>query len=187
MDKLPETINAAAKVAEAVIKLPSNQRQLYRIAVKKTFDVLDSALVLIINRLNSINVIASDNQAKFTEELRNLGDVPKWTQMQKEVNLCDELATAGREMKSRWTGIKDHLSLQNKNELSDLIDGLVGREEGFARLISESFRDLADMADNANSPDGYVKARKAVLKTRNDLEIEKAKLISEAKKFRNAI
>jgi hypothetical protein len=187
IDKLPDTINTAVKVGDAVVKMPSNQRQFYRDAVNGTFEVLDSALVLIITRLESIIVIAPENQAKFIEELRNLGSVPKWREMQRNVNLCNDLRTAGREMKSRWSKIKDDLSLESKNELRDLIDKMVEGEESFAKLISESFVDLASMADDAKSPDGYVKAKEAVIKIKSDLEMEKNKLLSEEQKFLNAI
>jgi hypothetical protein len=128
IEELLNAINTLIEIGERVIKLPSNERQYYRNVVRETFDVLNSALVLVINRLGSLLVIPFEDDQQFNE-LRNLDNFQEWIQIERSVGLCEVLRAAGIPANS---GIQD---LKNVfDELTNSLKSLMSTRSAMTAL-----------------------------------------------------
>jgi hypothetical protein len=123
---LPNFISTTFEVGEKVVKMSSNERQLYRDVVEKTFELLDGAVVLVILRLGDVLVKAKTDKDEFLMELGKLDNFEEWLSTERKVGLCSQLKASGCEMDSLWTGLKDRLSLKNRDDLQRLIESVKG-------------------------------------------------------------
>ena len=185
-----DMINALEQVGKGILSIKDLQvrkRQHYRKVIDETYRLLDSAILLVLNRLS--NLLLIEKQEDFIRELRGLDNFTEWTNIERQVRLCNNLHTTGREMEDLYNKLIDRISLRNPGEFQNLTWALLYEgEAGLANFISKSLKNLSEMADTAaQSSDDYEKVRKAVRKTRNALRKERLNLISSEIKFINQI
>lgn len=177
-------------IGERLIRLPANERQYYRKAVSETYRVLDNAIGLSIDKLNSIRVI--NDKTTFVNELRLLGSFNKWRDKERdkerEVKLCKPLQTAAGEIDATATRFKDMISIRDRDELRRLIEQLRRDRTGIAMLIRTSMTTLSNMADDAdNSPEGYQHAKETLVNKIRSLDEVRLELHESEKRFVDAL
>ena len=166
-------------VAKSLLRLPKNERKKYRDVVNDTFTMLDSALTLVLNRLGDL--LQMTDKDRFASELRSLQYHPEWTQLEREVRLCNNLRAAAREMDAVQDRIKGKLSLKDRRSFRELVDYILDRgEQQLAGFIVRSLANLSALADSAmNSDDGHRKAKQVVRRAREKFNKSRMALIEQ--------
>jgi hypothetical protein len=181
-------IEGIAKDVATLAKLPERERKRHMAVLDETLVLLDSALLLIINRLGDIMHEAEREPPNaFAEELGKLSNTQEWMRIERDVRLCSNLRAAGRELNSLAGRLSGRVSLKDQSSFNTLIWQVLEGEGRLADFVSHSLSSLAAMADSAaQSAEEFDKAYSLVRRTRDALLSERRRLVSmqvEAFKF----
>lgn len=190
--ELSSMISSVIELGKAAVTLkdiPVKQRRCYREIIYETHFMLDSALVLIIARLTDILLIAERDKSQFRAELKKLDSDRDWMQLERNVRLCRPLREAAAEMRSLETRLKNRISLKDRQALNHLIDYTLNQgERTLAEFISRSLHDLSMKMDEPGRPsEVFNRAVDAVRKTKDDLKLERSRLLESEMKFLDTI
>ena len=176
-------LKEVGKGVAALKDLPGKERDHYREVISETYSLLDSAVILVLNRLGDLLQIEEDDV--FIRELRGLNNYDEWTGIERAVRLCSNLRAAGREMRKFESKLIDRIALTSPNDFFHLVRVILEQgEKALANFISESLSRLADMADGAEqSAAGFSEAKGAVRETRDALRKERENLIASEIEF----
>ena len=178
------------KAAVALKDVPVEQRKHYRDIIDETYSLLDSALMLLIRRLGDLLLIAEKDKAKFADELKRLDNFQEWEQLERNVRLCRPLREAAAEMDSLQTKLKNKISLKDQQTLQRLINYVLRQgEASLAEFLSRSLYDLASirLEEPGKASEVYNNAVAAVRKKRDELKLERRKLIESQIRFIDTI
>jgi len=180
-----DAIDALEKVGKALVHLtnvPTEQRQRYVKAVGEAFGLLDSALMLVINRLGDISQITDQNE--FLTELARLNNVKEWTAIERDVRLCRNLRLAHAELDTFTLHFMAEIKGADWENVRRLVDQVLEREGQLADFIAASLNDLAARAASARTDQTkYSQAQGAVEQVSNVVKQERRRLIAAELQF----
>jgi hypothetical protein len=184
-----DAIDALEKLAKAVIAvkdIPQKTRKGYEEAVSDAFTLMDSALMLVYNRLGDL--LLAEDREEFLTELAALDNVKEWAKIEREVRLCRNLRATRREMGSFVSGIMGQVSVQDWRNMRQLIDEILEREGELADFISKALKKLAQGAPRARtSARGYQSIRRTVSRTKDAVQKERRRLIASELQFLDSL
>lgn len=142
--------------AAALASIPKEQRDKYRTVLDETFMLIDSAILLVYNRLGDILITASEGNRDKTRndvarELRRLANVEAWEKLNREVRLCRNLRQTSRDMNGLVNRLKSKLGIQDRNALQMIIDSVLEGEGRLADAIGVKLQSLSALAPMAKS------------------------------------
>ena len=184
-----QMVDNLAKVWDVIKKVnefPSDKRKKYGAVLDDTYTMLDSALLLVLNRLGDIILV--DDQSEFASELQGLYNFAEWDRIEREVRLCKNLRYADSEMVKIWEKLKLQISVRDQKVLETFMTQILEQDEtALAYIINESLRDLASLSIEAEkSKKGFKKAMNAVIKKKESMKKVRQKLITlEIKTLKN--
>ena len=176
--QMVDSLGKVWDVIKKVKEFPSDERKKYGAVLDNTYTILDSAILLVLNRLEDIIMV--DNQSEFASDLQGLYNFAEWDRIEREVRLCKNLRYAESEMVKIWEKLKLQLSVKNQKILETFMTQILGQDETtLAYIINESLRDLASLSIEAEkSKKGFEKARKAVIQKKENMKKVRQKLIT---------
>jgi hypothetical protein len=174
VDTLVKTLDVVKKAKG----IPSVERKKYRAMLDDTYTMLDSALLLVLNRLG--NIIMEDDQSEFVSELQGLYNFAEWDRIEREVRLCKNLRYVDNEMVKIWEKLKLQISVRDQKVLETFMTQILEQDEAaLAYIINESLKDLASLSIEAEkSKKGFKKAINAVIKKKESMKKVRQKLIT---------
>jgi len=175
-----EAVGTVSTIAGKLVNLPKAERSRYRAVLGDTFRLLDSAILLVDNRLRDIYFNPElQEPTKFANELQKLGLAEDWHAVEREVRLCHGLRAASSEMRTIPSGILSRLSIQDANAFWSLVSDVLEGESRLADHLTSRLKSLCDLADGArSSPVGREKARRALKRAIGRLESERGTLMN---------
>ena len=114
--EMVDTLVKAWDVVKKAKEFTSDERKKYREVIDNTYTMLDSAILLVLNRLGDI--IMTRKRTEFVNELRGLYNFSEWEQIEKNVRLCKNLRYAGSEMTKIWERYCSTTSLIEPNRMT---------------------------------------------------------------------
>ena len=172
-----DAVEQLGKGIKALTDLPEKDRNRYREVIGETYSLLDSALTMVINRLGDISHIEKDQE--FLQSVRELDNLAEWTQLERDVRLCSNLRTAGREMSILWNKLKGRVTLRNQDDFFRLVYHCLEQGEGkLADHINSSLEQLS-AAGAAATPEVVKELRGDVISIRRVLQEERRLLIEK--------
>jgi len=172
-----DSIEKVIKGISALKELPQQERNHYREIINDTCVILDSAILLVVNRLGDI--LMNNDIGKFSEELQTLDNFQDWLKLERDVRLCNNLRVAGREMNSLWSKSSDRLDFQDIKEFKRFMQDIEHGERELANYISLSLARLAENGRLVNrAPLTIDNAKRTVRGVKNALLNERKHLIT---------
>lgn len=162
-------------------ELAEQERRRYLELVRDTYELFDTAVLLVLNRLGELQRLAEQGRRdEFVSELRGLDRIQEWLDLEREVRMCANLRAAGGEMQS-LTRYKGRIVIRNWDAFQELVHYILSEGEStLAFRIGESLRDLAEHADAAaSSPAGYEQALAMIGSTSEALRQERRRFIAD--------
>jgi hypothetical protein len=153
-----DVIDALEKVGKALVTLkniPKQKRKNYIDAVSSSFTLLDSALMLVINRLNDIALIK--NGKDLAPELLRLNNSKEWMTLEKDMRLCSNLRMAYGEVDSFVLSFMANLTGSDWNNVRCLVDQVLEREGQLADFLASSLSHLAKLPATQSSKTATLK------------------------------
>lgn len=174
IDTLVKTWDVIKKVKE----IPSDERKKYRVVLDDTYTMLDSALLLVLNRLGDIIMV--DDQSEFVSELQGLYNFAEWDRIERDVRLCTNLRYADSEIVKNWENLKAHISVKDQKVIKTFMTQILKQDEAtLAYMINESLKDLASLSIEAEkSKKGFEKAMNTVIKKKESMKKVRQRLIT---------
>ena len=165
-------------IVKKVKKFPSDEREKYRADLDDIYTMLDSTLLLVINRLVDISMI--DDQSEFARELQGLYNFAEWDRIEREIRLCKNLRESDNEVTKIWENLKSQISARDQKILETFMTQTLEQDEAaLAYIINESLKELASLhIETRKSKKGFVKAMKAVIKKKESMKEVRKKLIA---------
>jgi len=180
-----DAIDALEKVAEAVIvvkDIPRETRKSYEDAAGEAFALMDSALLLVYNRLGNLFLIKDRDE--FLRELAGLDNVKEWAEIERDVRLCRNLRATRREMTSLGQIILGQVSVEDHRKIRHLIDEVLEREGELADFIAKALKKLAQEAPQARTSEReYHRIRRTISKTKDAVRKERLRLVASELQF----
>jgi hypothetical protein len=189
IEEWSKIINSVWELSKAVSSLkdiPKEQRNHYREILDETYNLIDSALLLIINRLGDIVLIEKTDRSRFRQEVYSLDNYAAWNTLERDVRLCRPLRSMYAEMRSMLTKVRDRISLNDGAALERLVSSILYEGEGsLAAFISESLHNLSVKLDTQDeSSEIYKNTLEEILNTRKILiDIRRNAIKSQTKSF----
>ncbi len=154
--------------------------------IKLCNKAIDSALLLIINRLGDILLIEKTDRSRFRQEVYSLDSYAAWNTLERDVRLCRSLRSMYTEMRSMLTKVRDRISLNDGAALELLVSSILYEGEGsLAAFISESLHNLSVKLDTQDeSSEIYKNTLEEILNTRKILiDIRRNAIKSQIKSY----
>lgn len=147
-----KSLHDLAKAIFALKDIPGKERDKYRALLHDTFTLLDSAILLVINKLSDLLILADTDRDRFLLGLKSLDNIPEWEKLARDVRLCHPLRAASSELDRIIWNFQDQLILKDHAAVSHLISDVLDREGQLAWFISESLKTVASRAAELTSP-----------------------------------
>ncbi len=154
---LTDALDVAERIGRGVLAIegiPGDERQRYRAAVEATFDILHQSVVLLLNRVGDIlNMDLDPNQpthrTKLAMELKGLGNIAGWHDIERQVRLCSRLRMTRREMEGMRDRLSGKVALADWQGFKGLVDALLLGESALANTLAGAMFQLAQRATAA--------------------------------------
>ncbi len=176
--QMVDTLTKTWDIVKKVKKFPSDEQKKYRADLDDIYTMLDSALLLVINRLGDISMI--DDQSEFARELQGLYNFAEWDRIEREIRLCKNLRESDNEVTKIWDNLKSQISIRDQKVLETFITQTLEQDEAaLAYIINESLKELASLhIETRKSKKGFEKVMKAVIKKKESMKEVRKKLIA---------
>jgi hypothetical protein len=166
------------KAVSSLKDLPARERERYRSLLHDTFTLLDSAILLVLNKITDVELLAERNRADFAHGLRSLDHQPEWERMARDVRLCHPLRAASAELNGVVQSLTGRLTLKDPAAVRELIDEVLDREYQLASFISRALTDLAKAGADLEEREADLERAKELLgKFKTALRDEREALI----------
>jgi hypothetical protein len=173
-----DLIDAIGKVAsglKALSNFPKAERDKYRKVMAETYQLIDSALNMVIIRLGDILLIGDDST--LIDEAAKLDNNSDWYQVERDFRLCSSLRAVVRETETLRTQLAGSLSAKDWDALLEQMHTVLAAENELAEFISKAFQELALTArTNFPIPPDIKSLKKNVETFRNSLIKERRHL-----------
>lgn len=167
-----EAIRQISNGVKKVNEFTRDERKKYRKLIDESYILLDSAILLIINRLGDL--LNEEEEHEFRDKLKELNNVTEWYDLERDVRLCKNLRYARCEMDRLLDKLKQYVSVSDPKTLNLLIYSIFEAEDKLANYIGQSLDNLASM-----HIEDYDIAKKEVQKIRDGLKEIRGKLITQ--------
>jgi hypothetical protein len=192
--------------------LPEEERQRYRDVIHETYVLLESAILLVMNKLASLINMANkyhlilegakrypehsqeyrdqarDISMQFVLELGKLGSPQEWEEVEQKVSLCTPLSDVAGEIESFRSKLRARVSFQDTDIVKRGISDILKEERPFAQFISSNLKELASLMKEAGQSDaGLEKAMKKVFEVRDEFDSIRNSLIEAELEFRKSL
>jgi hypothetical protein len=177
--------NTAIELGNSLMSLPSEKRESFRNVVDETYQVINTAIVIVINRLGKIIEIGNNHQ-ELKRQLTGLNNAEEWEEIHQKVYTCNLLRAIRKEMDSLRASVTNKLSGSSVKELKILMDVALREEKQLGIYINNHIKQMAQLAD-AVVPGENKAILDSVKSVREKLKAEQMRLMDEHIKFYDLI
>lgn len=177
---LLESLEKVVRGAHIVASLPVEEREKYRTTLDETYRLMDTALNMIVNRLDTISQAPDGDILGLVAHLDQFAE---WESMEREFRLCRSLRTVVAEADSLNSQVSGEVFLGDWDAVRMHMHQVLAAEGDLAGVICQYFQDLSNIAkallNTAPNADDIKELRGHVGDFRKTLSEERRKLIQQ--------
>lgn len=176
-----DAIDALGKVfagIKALSELPKKERYRYLATMDEAYQLLDSTLILVMNRLD--DVLETHQDREFLIEVARLDKYEDWYRAERELRLCRRLQNLKLEMVGIRAKLAGKFVVKDWDALLEQIQDVLTNEYELAQFLTNKFYELSELAKKSLGDGESVDlVRQQVEDFRNVLNKERRQLIKQ--------
>ncbi len=178
-----DALERVGKAAVAIKNIPETQRKRISEAVEDSFTLLNSAINLVLLRLDDL--LLEDSRSEFINDLKRLGNNQEWRELERDVRLCRKLRELHGEISSfAIKTIPLRVGSRDWANVRVLVDEILEGEGELADFIGRKLSNLSALAEQANlSNDGYKKTIASIKRVERRLRKDRQRLLASEISF----